>query len=275
MLLGGATACPSAPPPSPLTQGIALDDHEAYFPIGEGAKHVLGTGVITCGGCHDGGESFEDFFCFSCHDRPAGSLATKHGLVSAFRPAEAACLACHPDGQRGTQIGAGGDGGGADHPLFPTTPGAPHSSEEDPGNDDDYMDRVARQPDGHTTHCSACHGQTSDPLPTRCADCHAADTDPTVDDAHAGSPLQLAVGAVADCKGCHWTTPLPDMMRRADHDAVSCCTDHHNVDSCFDCHEQQAQDGDMAWAFDLAMPDGEVICSRCHAAARPVPDPCP
>jgi hypothetical protein len=247
------TACPAEEPP--LSEGMNAERHEVYFPIGPDATHVLGEGYVTCQYCHGGGETYKEFFCTRCHT----SVAEGHSQVTGFVNENAACLGCHPDGTAGAE--------GFTHQVFPVFDGAAHSPEND-----SYMQATATQPDGHKTHCTSCHVDSENaPAETRCADCHAGSA---TDDAHAGSPVQVAYNAVNDCKKCHWTTPVPDALFVANHNAAT-CINHYDVDSCFDCHEQAYQAGDMAWAFDFDMPASPMTCAVCHPTARAYPAACP
>ncbi len=280
-----AAACPPAtPPPAEFT----ANEHLPYFPINAGTTHELGKAVvgspitetITCDACHSGAERFADFNCLNCHGTTAGSLETAHDLVPGYRRDSDRCYRCHDDGQRGVHIEPpdpepdpepGVDAGpapvGSDHDRddFPYSNGTPHGPDSLR-----YMERA--NADG-LTHCTACHASGANRTQTRCNECHAADN-PPADELHTGSVLSGGFDDVADCKECHWTTPLPAALSMDTHDTVS-CTNHFGA-RCFHCHDQEARQGaPKTWAIDFA-PGGEPVeCAPCHAGdPRSYPQPC-
>lgn len=287
-VLGAVGAgCLVAPAAPDLTNGYEEKDHEQYFPIGAGASHELGKiadggpidDPISCSGCHNGGDSFKEFFCLNCHGQVEGELEAKHELIDAFVRENPSCLGCHLDGRPGTQIapppsdaGPGHDAGPVfDHNVaaFPYAIGTPHSPEYGSA----YMLRANAQ---GRSHCFACHVQGNPRTDTRCAECHAEDTGPTVTEVHTPDPMPASFAAVPDCKQCHQPTPLADMLRLDNHDAVSCGGAHPDVDSCFDCHDQTRLQGQpKEWAFDFTLPPAPLTCIACHDDAREYPDPCP
>lgn len=261
-------SCIEQPPPV-VTKGFDVSEHEAYFPIGDGAVHELKKpavdGPISCDGCHLADEKFEVFTCLSCHARDARPLETTHSLIDAFVRVDTACFACHPDGKPGLITGPPPEPGVDAGPVVDT-----HSIEDFPigsgsehGPDNaSYMARADAQ---GVSHCVACHGTSGNRSATLCAECHAADTDPTLEIAHFADPVQSGYEAVTDCKACHATAPVADLLRMAVH-AESTDPDHFNAE-CFECHDiTQFQGAPKTWALDFTMPPPPVECAACHAA---------
>lgn len=273
--------CEQTPPKPPFTAA----QHALLFPIDTGDTHQLGkrvesssrTDSITCEGCHGRGEEFAAYNCLNCHGETSTTqIAAAHALVPLFDADTEACYQCHRDGKRGVHIepppppghDAGPEPEVPSH-AFPYTAGTAHSPDDDPNNADDYMDRANAQ---GKSHCGACHASTANLMETLCADCHS-DDEPAPETLHTGR-LRAAYDTIADCKLCHWTTPLPSSLSMEAHDAVS-CTDHYGS-QCFTCHNQETLQGSpYEWAIDFAMPAAPVACAPCHAGdAREYPAPC-
>ena len=275
-----AAGCPATPPQNVFTAA----QHQNYFPIDVGAMHELGKPVvggasetITCDGCHGGGTVFAEYYCLNCHGTVAGTLEDAHALVDAFERDSHACFACHSDGLRGTHIeppppppepgvDAGPPAYDHDTDAFPISSGTPHS----PDSAGDYIGRATEQ---GLTHCTACHASSTDRTLTRCAECHASD-EPSASSVHPAGVVRTAFDAVDDCKQCHWTTPTPSALSKANHDAAS-CMDHFGA-RCFNCHDQEQLQGQpKEWAIDFTMGASPVECNPCHTGEpRPYPQPC-
>ena len=104
-LLTLAAACGSrADGSAPWNTSLDATTHEAFFPIGPGSKHALGSDspAITCNSCHGGADSFKQFDCLSCHQHADQTALTGgHRGVSQFSYASTNCLSCHPRGEAG------------------------------------------------------------------------------------------------------------------------------------------------------------------------------
>ena len=270
-----AMGCPASTP----EYEFSWQQHQLLFPIGPGENHEMGkpvegsprTETITCEGCHGGGDQFAQYYCLNCHGVTTGTLESGHALVPQFEREVEACYRCHARGQRGVEIEIppeqGVDAGPAPETpahAFPVGDGTAHG----PDNEG-YMAAVEGQ---GKTHCNACHASTADLSQTLCAECHNAG-DPTAESLHTG----IAAGgynAVSDCKQCHWTTPLPNMLHMSSHDNAS-CTSHFGA-QCMGCHDAEARQGQpYSWGIDSDMGGEPVECAPCHAGdPRNYPQPC-
>jgi hypothetical protein len=244
---GGLAGCTPAPG-VPLTRGVSLDEHEAFFPIGDGAVHATGKdsvlGPISCDSCHAGTASFAQATCLNCHSQDTSPPVVRaHAGVAGFAAEDSRCLSCHPTGARG------GSYGEAEHSRdqFPIGVESAHGNAA-------YQARV---PAGATS-CEACHASVDDRTVLLCAQCHAADDRPpeVIHQSFASSY------EAEECIACHAETPAYTLLQHTEHVALP----HSGVGACRTCHTAQRPEP-KPWAIDFKapMPFAGESCARCHS----------
>lgn len=271
------TGCDPVPSP-PVTLGIDIAGHAAYFPIDAEAPHGLdkvsqdGT-PISCDGCHGGNDTFKSAKCIACHQFDETPLGVVHGSVGGYLPFDTNCFACHPDGLKGGNFGNG------DHSdlWFPIGEADVHGSPA-------YTARIDTA--AGDDQCTACHSDLLDRTIVRCAECHTQDATPLeashFDGLFAGN--QGAVNRSTDgrltdsnsCKECHGddvpiSNPFMQPINAHIEPGVSIDAAHQQA-LCKECHTSRLE-GEKAFALDFKVSS----CTCCHAATCTPTDqtPCP
>lgn len=263
-----ACTVPAAAPE--LTAGYDEREHAASFPIDDASKHALGMATfegtsLSCSSCHDGGDTFKEFFCVRCHaQNPRRDLEDAHLLEPDYLRDDDACLSCHPTGVRGLVVPPTDPSNPSDpddpsppgHPYFPVEAGDIHHGDSSPGF-------RAREDDFGFRGCVACHDEPDDYTQTRCGDCHALDNPPMAS-VHGDPEVSQSYAQIVECKTCHSSTPIASPMRPIeDHGALlDDKWPHSQVQTCNECHveAQQATPTDYALDFGAA----SIDCTTCH-----------
>lgn len=265
----------------PVTLGVTVVEHAAYFPIDPEAPHGLELpaqdgSAISCNSCHGGNDSFKNAKCLECHLNDATPLGVVHGSVGGYLPNDVNCFACHPDGLKGANFGNG------DHSeiWFPIDADSLHGNAA-------YLARI--DPASGQDECSSCHADQLDRSIVRCAECHAGDATPLevthFEGIFAGNqgavnrstaPEALSLTESDSCKQCHGadvpiSNPIMQPITAHIEPAVSIDANHRNA-KCTECHTARIA-GEKSFALDF----GVASCTCCHASTCTPTDqvPCP
>ncbi|MBK8555054.1 MAG: hypothetical protein IPL65_04445 [Lewinellaceae bacterium] len=218
-------------------------NHDAqYFPIYSGAHNGV---WMDCVECHTNPGDYKVFTCVSCHQNPETNNA--HTGVNGYVYDDAACLACHPNGDANQVF---------DHnaTAFPLT-----------------GSHIGLQ-------CIECHSAGYAGTPTACAACH------TDNYAQTANPNHPSIGISTDCATCHttaaWTPadfpdhdshyPLLGAHAAIANDCVTCHNgDYNNTpNTCVGCHQQ---DFNQTTSPDHAAGQFPTDCATCHNESAWVP----
>jgi hypothetical protein len=172
-------------------------DHDVqHFPIYSGSHQGVWS---QCSECHQTPGNFALFTCVTCHANPETDEG--HSGVSGYMYNDAACLACHPNGEAN---------GAFDHnsTAFPLT-GA-HI----------------------TVNCLECHAAGYAGTPTDCAACHTDHFNQST------NPNHMALGIPTDCASCHTTAPDWNPAAFPIHNDYYTLSGAHALiaDQCVNCH---------------------------------------
>jgi hypothetical protein len=217
-------------------------DHEAFFPVGAGAKHH----EQRCTACHVDAPNWQTVACTACHE--PDKMATSHVSVGGYRYETQECLRCHADAQN-DRI--------AQH-RFSLVAGTAHFG----------------------TACSGCHPLKREDKPWAqdfslytCLTCHTREQ---VEPAH--RELASFNYETGRCRLCH-PGGQPSFSHQAlfpkkpgsHHEAADCRACHSDPTNsqaitCLGCHEPAP-----TAAQHQRVPDYELrssACLRCHAEAQ-------
>ncbi len=231
----------------PRGEAESFTDHDAqFFPIFSGSHQGEWN---ECSVCHTVPGDRRVIDCLGCHEHRQSEMDGKHGSMSGYSYTSAACLECHPDGQKGTFAAHDAD-------FFPIFSG-PHS--------------------GEWQECATCHTVESDRSVFDCLPCH--DHEQTATDViHVGMPGYSYTSTA--CYDCH---PTGEGGQFTDHDAQffpifsgshqgewSQCSSCHTtpldrkIFDCLSCHEhrQEAMDGQHGSMSGYAYTS--AACYDCH-----------
>ena len=137
-----------------------------YFPIYSGSHNGQWT---QCVDCHSNPSNYAQVVCITCHQNPETN--DQHQTVGGYVYSNAACLACHPQGE------ATGSTFNHNATAFPLT-------------------------GGHIgVDCIQCHANGYQGTTIVCVDCHMDNFTTSAD------PNHVALNIPTDCAMCHTTAP--------------------------------------------------------------------
>lgn len=188
----------------PTGRAETFTDHDAqFFPIFSGTHQGEWD---ECSVCHTQPADRRVVDCLGCHEHRQSEMDGTHGGMSGYSYTTAACLDCHPTGEKGTFVAH-------DAEFFPILSGT-HN--------------------GEWSDCATCHTAPSDRSVFECLSCHEHEQTST-DGIHSGmSGYSYASSA---CYDCH---PTGDAGEFTDHDAqffpIFSGTHQGEWDQCASCH---------------------------------------
>jgi hypothetical protein len=173
-------------------------DHDGlYFPIYSGSHNGQ---WMQCAECHNNPSNYAQFNCLGCHQNPETN--NQHQGVGGYVYSNAACLACHPQGE------ATGTTFNHNATAFPLT-------------------------GGHIgVDCIQCHANGYQGTTTVCVDCHMDNFSSSTD------PNHVALNMPTDCAMCHTTAPGWSPATFPIHNQYYPLTGGHAVvaNDCVVCH---------------------------------------
>ncbi|MGE5357296.1 MAG: hypothetical protein ACM3PT_13775 [Deltaproteobacteria bacterium] len=207
-----------------------------YFPIYSG-KHK--NQWDQCMDCHNNPGNYSKFTCTNCHLNP--ETDNDHEEVQGYFYNDGACLACHPNGDKGDDF---------DHnnTAFPLTGG--HISVD----------------------CISCHSSGFSGTSTVCSSCHMNDFNQSADPSH------TSLGLSTDCNLCHTTSPgwnpasfpvhndyyvITGAHTAIANDCAICHNGNYNntPNTCMGCHQSDYNNTSNPDHEEGGFPSD---CSTCH-----------